>query len=110
LKDLIELPAEIAFDSDYISVRGPAPINPPRGAVSDGLEVAIPLRMLFPGGIIPTGARLAVFAYITYSGESGEITPPHSEDRIIYGGRYPADNLATNQRLFGVVPDDQLRR
>jgi alpha-amylase len=110
LRDLIELPAEIAFDPDHIAFRGPAPVNPPTGAVTDGLEVAIPLTALFSGGVIPAGARLAVFAYITDPGETGEITRPDSEDRIRFGGRPPGEAFVTNQVLFGVVPDRNIER
>jgi len=110
LRDLIELSAEMAFDPDHIANRGPAPVNPRTGAVSDGLEVAIPLAALFPDGVIPAGARLAVFAYITDPGETGEITRPDSEDRIRFGGRPPGEAFVTNQILFGVVPERNTKR
>jgi hypothetical protein len=110
LNDLIELPAEIAFDPDHLASGAPARINPATGAVSDGLEVAIPLTALFPDGIIPADARLAVFAYITDPGETGAITRPDSDDRVRFGGRPPGEAFITNQRLFGVVPSEHLKK
>ncbi|MCS6806390.1 MAG: alpha-amylase family glycosyl hydrolase [Acidobacteriota bacterium] len=104
LRDLVELAAEIAFDPEYVAMRGPVAVNPPTGAVTDGLEIAIPWTALFADGRVPPDARLALFAYITYGGESGQLTSPSSPDRIEFGGRYPAEVFPTNQRLFGVVP------
>lgn len=110
LNDLIELPAEIAFDPDHLASGAPAGINPATGAVSDGLEVAIPLAALFPDGIIPAEARLAVFAYITDPGETGAITRPDSDDRVRFGGHPPGEAFITNQLLFGVVPAENLKK
>jgi hypothetical protein len=113
LNDLSELPGFMAFNASSIVNNG-NPADTPL-ALNNGFEVAIRLDDLFPDfdgdrvpgnnnddGGVPPQALLGIVAYITSTGETGEVTGAAAQA----GGRPAAVGSVKNQIL---PPQPQLR-
>ncbi|MEW6733956.1 MAG: alpha-amylase family glycosyl hydrolase [Acidobacteriota bacterium] len=107
--DLMELPGFIGFNSANIAQRATAADEEESPRVPDnGFEVAIHLDDLFPNfdgdglagndnndGGFPITAILGLVAYITSTGETGQVTGAANQ----LGGRAPAIGFVKNQFL-----------
>jgi len=63
-----------------------------------GLQVAIPLKSIYPSGI-SSPTYIGFLAYLTTTGESGTILPPSNGQRAALGGRPAPQSWVTNQFL-----------
>ncbi|MBL8149901.1 MAG: hypothetical protein JNN15_08230 [Blastocatellia bacterium] len=120
LNDLVELSGFIAFNNANIAMTSRQKEDKPN-AVDNGLEVAISLDDVFPNfdgdgipgndnsdGGFPKDAKLAIVAYITSTGETGQVLGAAS----VAGGRPSAIGSVKNQFLpshpqFSVPPGQQ---
>lgn len=96
--------AQIAWDPGTVAQNGnSAQEAQSTGGPGNGMEIALPLATLFPttftGNGIPASARLAVYAYIVSTGETGQILASTDPNRVTLGGRPRFRGTLVNQVL-----------
>lgn len=97
------MPAQIAWDPAAVAKNGqPAKETQPTGGSGNGMEIAIRISDLFPGFAgpgLPPAARLAIYAYIVSTGETGAVLSSSDPNRVTLGGRPRFRGSQSNQVL-----------